>query len=414
MACTVANPMPSTFAAQGAAAALCVFFDLETTGLDPCFAEVIEIAAVARLLLPSGAWHRLRSPSGTEAEFRELVTPSCKLPKKISRLTGISNECLLRAGQNFTTAMSVWQLWLQKTVRVAESLAASLVGSVQVGCWLVGHNSLGFDLPFLVSQHAREQRLKARSTCGLHPIAPLFEGLIDFAGLVDTLRLSRSMARNSMFKPPALTLQALHSHLLKRPLPAAHTALGDTRGLAEICMQEPMCQTLLTAIRNSNGIEEQRRDASLMGIVATLRQAIVSCSHRVHAHRRSTTAKMGRRLSHQGAGRKRGRTEQASARNCWHLTHHVAKLTKQDCTSHAFIREPPRITLTTLSGGKDSLQLGVLAATVGTATAEAAAAAAATLDRFPGRVRACNDGQPLPVAVKHRRWKRQTLRQARR
>jgi len=312
-------------------------------------------------------------------------------------------------------------------VRAAESLAASLVGSAQVGCWLIGHNSLGFDLPLVVAQHTREQRLRARSTCGLHRIAPLFEGLLDFAGILDTLRLSRSMARSGIFKPPAFNLQALHSHVLRRPMPAAHTALGDARGLAEICMQEPMCHTLVAAISGSNCIQERSRDTSLMGIVATLRQAIVACSHSVRARSCRTTVKLRRRVSSQGVGRKRGRNEHVNASNCWHPTQHAVKFDKQDHTANSFIREPPCITLAKLSNSKASLHVGVLAAT--TPIAETAAAAATSeLDPFPSSMKICSEGTSsqylrqerhigrylLPVAAKHRRWKRQILRETRR
>lgn len=433
MACTVARQSPSALAAQDAAvdaaAALCIFFDLETTGLDPRFAEVIEIAAVAMLLLPCGAWHRLRSPSGAGAElaeFQVLVTPSGKLPKKISRLTGISNERLSHAGHRFATSVSAWQLWLQSSVQAAESLAASLVGRAQVRCWLVGHNALGFDLPFLVSQHAREQRLKARSTCGLHSIAPLFEGLLDFVGVVDTLRLSRCMVHSGTFKPPALSLQALHNHVLKRPLAAAHTALGDARGLAEICRQEPLCHALVAALSNYRGINEQRQDALLMGVVATLRQAIVTCSHRVHVRRRSITAKLGRRLCYQDVRQKCFQAEHDHIGKSGHPTHQAVKLIKEDCAPPNSVSAPtcmPCMPLTTCSNSEGS-QVRVLAATAAEAVDAAAVASPAMLPNLPSSIKARREwprSQYLwqerhlasrlpPVAAKHRRWRRQTLR----
>lgn len=71
-----------------------VVFDLETTGLDPLKHEIIEIGAI-----------RVNRDSIHHESFQVLVKPSKKIPKKITDLTGITQEMVDEDGVPLTQAL---------------------------------------------------------------------------------------------------------------------------------------------------------------------------------------------------------------------------------------------------------------------------------------------------------------------
>jgi len=219
---------------------LCIFFDLEATGLYLPFAEVIELSAVARVLSPSGEWHN--AGSCNDAEFHVLVRCLRRLPKKIARLTGLSEARLQSHGVPFRAALGGWFAWLR---RISAVVANS--GGVSA-TWLIAHNGLGYDLPLLAAQERRVRQHEQRSFGGLLNNIGLVEGLSIFSGVVDTLRLSRQLSRHRQFKPPSHKLSVLHQFLVGRPLAQAHTARGDAIGLADLCKQPPFHNVLVAAI----------------------------------------------------------------------------------------------------------------------------------------------------------------------
>jgi DNA polymerase III epsilon subunit family exonuclease len=70
--------MPDTF----------VVLDLETTGVDPTRHEIIEIAAI-----------RYRKGTTTHETLQALVKPTKKVPDKITKITGITQEMLDKEGE---------------------------------------------------------------------------------------------------------------------------------------------------------------------------------------------------------------------------------------------------------------------------------------------------------------------------
>ncbi len=104
-------------AGTNTALAACTILDLETTGLDYEKDNIIEIAAL-----------RIRSGS-IVAEFHELVLTERTISKKVSDLTGISEELLRSQGQELQAVLA--------------SLAA-FIGTDKLICW----NS-PFDMAFL-------------------------------------------------------------------------------------------------------------------------------------------------------------------------------------------------------------------------------------------------------------------------
>jgi DNA polymerase III epsilon subunit family exonuclease len=71
-----------------------IVLDLETTGLDANRHEIIEIAAI-----------RYRKGDTNHETIQSLVKPSKKLPKKITEITGITQEMLDGKGEPLADAM---------------------------------------------------------------------------------------------------------------------------------------------------------------------------------------------------------------------------------------------------------------------------------------------------------------------
>lgn len=72
-----------------------VVLDLETTGLSYCQNEIIEIGAL-----------RVNLDSTTHATYQTLVKPTKKVPKRIAKLTGITQAMVEAEGLNLEEALS--------------------------------------------------------------------------------------------------------------------------------------------------------------------------------------------------------------------------------------------------------------------------------------------------------------------
>ncbi|MGL4388266.1 MAG: exonuclease domain-containing protein, partial [Brevinema sp.] len=124
-----------------------VFFDIETTGLDPEQDEITEIAAVI-------------TKNGIEIDhFECLVKTSKTLDPKIIQITGITNEMLETKGIPVTEALEKFLNFIGDRV-------------------LVGHNIIGFDMKFMQIQFNKHFKKSLTN----HPI--------------DTLPLSRTMFKH--------------------------------------------------------------------------------------------------------------------------------------------------------------------------------------------------------------------------
>ncbi|HLS81716.1 MAG TPA: exonuclease domain-containing protein, partial [Steroidobacter sp.] len=71
-----------------------VVFDLETTGLTPETNEIIEIGAI-----------RVNRDSTQHETYQSLVKPTTKIPKKITDLTGITEEMINADGLSLDRAL---------------------------------------------------------------------------------------------------------------------------------------------------------------------------------------------------------------------------------------------------------------------------------------------------------------------
>lgn len=248
-------------------AQLCIFFDLEATGLHLQSAEILEIGATARLLLPGNMWRTIRE------DFHTLVRPRRKPPAKVLRLTGLTASRLQCEGVDFRVALFAWQAWLQR----AEQQASAVVGEGNiVDVWLVAHNGQHYDLPLLLAQHARDRQTDVRISA-----STLFDCLRRLGGFVDTLQLSRRLAALGHFSPPSHKLTILHDYVVGQTLTGAHSALGDARGLATLCMQQPFSDAFVLAVHGGTQIASPAFSA--------IAKASVQATRAIAKRRRSVT-----------------------------------------------------------------------------------------------------------------------------
>jgi DNA polymerase-3 subunit epsilon len=71
-----------------------VVFDLETTGLEPKINEIIEIGAI-----------RVNRDSDHHDTFQALIRPRKKIPKKITEVTGITQDLIEKEGESLEVAL---------------------------------------------------------------------------------------------------------------------------------------------------------------------------------------------------------------------------------------------------------------------------------------------------------------------
>jgi len=162
-----------------------VVFDIETTGFSAGYHKITEIGAV-----------KIENGVITE-EFHQLIDPGVPVPRKITEITGITDELL--AGQ--PSIDDVLPLFLEFCEE----------------CSLVAHNA-SFDMSF-IKTNAAEQ------------------GLVCNFNIVDTLSLARRLfprLENHKLNTVANHLSIEHSN--------HHRAMGDAKATAQIFLQ---CMELL-------------------------------------------------------------------------------------------------------------------------------------------------------------------------
>ena len=95
-----------------------VFFDFETTGLNPDLDTIIEVGAV-------------KSENGKVlSSFSVVINQRIPIPKKITKITGITDEEILKNGREEREVMNEF---------------FEFIGDDP----LVGHNAIYFDIPFI-------------------------------------------------------------------------------------------------------------------------------------------------------------------------------------------------------------------------------------------------------------------------
>lgn len=126
-----------------------VVFDLETTGLKPEIHEIIEIGAI-----------RVNRDSHHHDTFQALIRPRKRIPKKITEITGITQDMIEKEGEALEVALAQF---------------LEFVGELP----LVSFNA-EFDMPFLmnaVNQTQAGPPIKNRVSCALEMARRAWPGL---------------------------------------------------------------------------------------------------------------------------------------------------------------------------------------------------------------------------------------------
>src|SRR5690606_4164900 len=100
-----------------------IFFDLETTGVDPAKDRIIEMAMVKI------------KPDGTKEHYIKRIHPGMPIPKESSAIHGITDEDVKDAQEFKHIAHELYE-WMH-------------------GCDLGGYNSSKFDIPVLAEEFLR-------------------------------------------------------------------------------------------------------------------------------------------------------------------------------------------------------------------------------------------------------------------
>ena len=128
----------------------CFYFDLETTGLNPYYDEIIEIGILTE--------------DGSDS-LSILVDPKRELSDEIIRITGITNELIETKGVPIQVAIQQLHAFVRKHSKPRQSV------------WFIGHNTNGFDEIFYKSTLLRHSirnfrpTIKWLDTCALAKLA---------------------------------------------------------------------------------------------------------------------------------------------------------------------------------------------------------------------------------------------------
>lgn len=183
-----------------------ILFDLETTGLNCTSDRIIQIAAKVM---------------GEDTEiFNAYVLPSgLTVSKKITMLTGITQEFLNHNGMPIEDALNKFNDWLKY-----------LQQKTNKDLLLAGHNAKLFDIPFLKSEMQRFQSNHIS-----------LSGITCFDSL-SVMRDDRIWEKYGK-KPLKFSLVAIYSHLMNSDF-QAHNAQSDVIAL-ENCLEKVNFQSVV-------------------------------------------------------------------------------------------------------------------------------------------------------------------------
>ncbi len=159
-----------------------VFFDLETTGLNPAKDEIIEVGAV-------------KAKNGIIIDkFESLIKSTKPIPKEIEAITGISDKLLEKEGKPLNYVMEKF---------------LEFIGNRK----LVAHNLLEFDIKFIESYLRKNSRQQLKNP------------------LEDTLKMARIMLKNCKDHKLNTVARTLGIYVDSKKL---HRSLEDSKLCAEI------------------------------------------------------------------------------------------------------------------------------------------------------------------------------------
>lgn len=155
-----------------------IFFDLETTGIDPAKDRIVELSMLKIL------------PNGEEIEKTRRINPEIPIPQSSTDVHGITDEDV----KNEPTFKKI----------------AKSVAEFMEGCDIAGFNSSRFDIPLLAEEFIRAG--------------------VDY----DFSRRKMIDVQIIFHKKEQRTLEAAYKFYCDKTLENAHSALADTRATYEV------------------------------------------------------------------------------------------------------------------------------------------------------------------------------------
>lgn len=188
-----------------------VYFDVESTGLDPNTAEIIEIGAVVH-------------EEFDNIEFHERIKPRSAIPADATNVHGIRDSDVAKC-RSFEAVIDAFNAFLEVVLAKHQPQHRKRV-------MLVAHNGFHFDFPLLASECARHGRNKQMK---------------DFVLYSDSM----AVLQQTFHQPRAVCgLATLYRELVDKTFVQTHCALDDARILrrtiASICHQQAFFKALLT------------------------------------------------------------------------------------------------------------------------------------------------------------------------
>jgi DNA polymerase III subunit epsilon len=160
-----------------------LFFDLETTGLDPEKDRIIEIACIKV------------HPDKRQERFESFLNPERSIPAEVTELTGITNDMVASAP-------------------LFREIADTLGGLLR-DADLAGYNAIGFDVPMLAAEYKR---------------AGMMMPALPDRTVLDPLTILK--------KYEVRTLGWAHSFYLGEEMPRAHRSMDDTEASMSILREQ--------------------------------------------------------------------------------------------------------------------------------------------------------------------------------
>lgn len=189
-----------------------IFFDLETTGLNPIKDHIVQIGAIKL------------NPDGTREEKNVLINPQVPIPKETSDIHGITDD-MVKDKPTFKQLSKAMLKWFS-------------------GCDISGYNTDRFDIPFLC-----ESFLRHGLTWDLSSV-----------NLVDVLKVERMVNAHK--------LEATYQRYFGKPMEGnAHDALDDTRATLEVFLKQCEVHELSDIPKIDNELQGDKKRVDLAGYI---------------------------------------------------------------------------------------------------------------------------------------------------
>mmetsp|Transcript_269 Transcript_269/g.499 ORF Transcript_269/g.499 Transcript_269/m.499 type:complete len:271 (-) Transcript_269:312-1124(-) len=200
---------------------LYMVLDVETTGLDYQSSHIIQLAAK-------------ELGSDNEDIFSEYILPPIdKIPSKIVKLTGITDDFLRNGGHDMSLGI---QRGPARSFREVFSDFHSFCREKARGrqICLIAHNAR-FDIGMLESE-LRRCRNEVGDAKSLHHV---FDMSLDTNRLFRVQEFWRSRRNKpTLPKPESFALSALHLHVFNDSFEDSHNAVGDIKALERLLLSE--------------------------------------------------------------------------------------------------------------------------------------------------------------------------------